>query len=106
MAKLTGLGSSAWATSVPDNAACGVNPCTWWDNIYIRDECLGFMRCADPDNVLVTLVDDGIGAGVGQSVGTVIGDTAGGVVSSAPVFSSFVLLAGIAALTFVVLARR
>ncbi len=35
------------------NTSCGSDPCTWFDNIWVRDGCLSYLRCADPCNSLL-----------------------------------------------------
>jgi hypothetical protein len=49
---LAAIGDVSLATGLPA-ASCGVNPCTWVDDIWVRDKCLAFLRCADPCNPLL-----------------------------------------------------
>lgn len=81
---LNGLGSSTWPSQTPDKAACGTNPCTWYDNIYARDACVAYMQCSIPTDPTTTYMVEGASAGVtaavGQDVGAVanvVGDVVG-----------------------------
>lgn len=76
---------------------CGTDPCTWVDNVYVRDACLDYLRCADPNNVLVIGVDQGfgaaVGAGVGQEVGGFFGNVADQTVSTSGVGGTLIMIA-------------
>lgn len=65
----------------PIQAGCGINPCSAWDQIWVRDGCLSYLRCADPTNPLVVGMDGGFFAGTGAAVGSAAGSTASGVLS-------------------------
>lgn len=74
-------------------ASCGDDPCTWVDDIWVRDACLSYLRCANPTSPLVVGMDKGFLPGVatavgqeggaivgavGQGAGQVVGQTAAG----------------------------
>lgn len=55
------------------SADCGVNPCTWLDEIWASDTCKTYMQCSDPTSVIATgsIVTSALaqtGAAVGQGV--------------------------------------
>ena len=71
-------------------ADCGDDPCTWWDQVWVRDPCLAYLRCATPNDPRVIAMDHGIVAGltseaadmagsaltsVGTNAGTAVGQT-------------------------------
>lgn len=62
-----------------DAAACGTSPCTWWDDIYVRDACVNYLACANPNDVRYIGATQGAGAAIGAS----FGQTVGGAVSGA-----------------------
>ena len=65
--RISGLGDTTTDLNVP---ACGtVNPCTWWDEVWVRNACLSYLRCADPSNPLVVGMDQGFVAGVTDLIG-------------------------------------
>lgn len=102
---LSGLGST-WPSQTPEVAACGPSPCTWWDNVYSRDACLEYMKCAIPTDPTTIYLDQGVGAGVGAEVVDAGGGVLGGaatVVGGLPV--STLLLIG-AAIGLVIVFRR
>jgi hypothetical protein len=83
------------------NPSCGDNPCTWFDNVYVGDPCLTFLKCADPSNLLVTGATQGAGAMTGQAVGQEIGGFFGGLgtgFGQNPGGSSLLLIGGAVAL--------
>lgn len=59
-----------------DTADCGADPCTWWDDVYMRDPCLAYKACVDPTNFMVQAVNKGLIAATGASAldmaGTVV----------------------------------
>lgn len=61
-----GLGDTA-------NSACGLNPCGFFDAIYVSDACLAYKLCATPNDPATILESQGLIAGTG----TVLGETAG-----------------------------
>ncbi len=80
--RLFGLGDlgSTWPSNTPTVVGCGdSNPCTWWDNVYARDACLNYMKCAIPDDPTTIYLDQGVGAGVGAEAGGVASGVASGV---------------------------
>lgn len=66
--RISGLGLGNMTTDLV-SPECGPNPCTWWDEVWVRDGCLSFLRCADPSNPLVVGMDKGFVAGVTDLVG-------------------------------------
>lgn len=52
-----------------DASNCGVNPCTWWDNIYASDACLAYNQCANPTAPSTVLESQGLIAGGSQILG-------------------------------------
>lgn len=61
-------------------ADCGDNPCTWWDDVYLRNACMAYLACADPANPLLVMSSpDQGGQGRGLIVGgsQVVGSTIG-----------------------------
>lgn len=63
--------------------ACGTNPCTWWDDVYLTDACMAYTRCANPTSPLLTVVDNGLIVGGSAILGSTAGQAAGGALSSA-----------------------
>ena len=61
-------------TNLPSSAtaACGINPCGFWDNVFISDSCLTYQQCLDPGNASTILESQGLIAGGGTVVGTAI----------------------------------
>jgi hypothetical protein len=78
LGNLGSLGTSTTDLSVP---SCGDNPCTWWDEVWVRDACLTFLRCADPSNPLVVSMDQGFTAGVAAEAGQIAGSAVSGAAS-------------------------
>jgi hypothetical protein len=79
-----GAVSMTWPTSVPDSSTCGINPCTWSDNVFdfsVSDACKAFLQCADPNNVSITATDQGVMAASGQAAGAAVGGAIGGAVN-------------------------
>lgn len=88
--RVSGLGSSTWPTSVPDNPTCGPNPCTWLDNTgsvvgESSQACANFMQCALPNDPTTIALNKSLLAGattaVGQDVGGTVGDISSGLAS-------------------------
>jgi hypothetical protein len=71
--RIGSLGSLGTSTTDLVNADCGPNPCTWWDEVWVRDPCLAFLRCADPNNPLVIGMDKGFTAGAAAEAGQITG---------------------------------
>lgn len=71
---ITGLGD------IPD---CGTDPCTWWDSIYMRDACLQYKTCVNPNDPAVILVTQGLIVGGAQVVGQTAGSAVGGGIQAA-----------------------
>jgi hypothetical protein len=66
-----------------DAAACGDNPCTWWDEVYLRDACMNYLACADPANPLLITAQRGLIVGGAQVLGQTAGQaTAAGVTAA------------------------
>lgn len=99
------------ASAVPASDSCGANPCTWFDNVYVGDSCLSFLQCADPTNLLVTGANQGLLAATGQAVtqvavGAVSGAATGLVNDTGVAPSTFVWIAGLAAVGFLVFSLK
>lgn len=56
---------------------CGTNPCTWWDNVYLRDACLQYKTCVNPNDPMVILANRGLIVGGAQVVGSTVGGAVG-----------------------------
>ena len=112
--RISGLGST-WPTSVPDSATCGVNPCTWTDNLESgfassdpnTDPCTVFMKCALPNDPTTIAMTQGMWAGMasaaGQDTGAMVGAVASNLTSglgtgllSSTTFPGWLLFAGLA----------
>jgi hypothetical protein len=78
--RISGLGSSLPA-SFPASDSCGPNPCTWWDNIYARDNCIAFLQCGYPDDPTTIGFTQGVAAGAGAAAGGMASDVVGGSLS-------------------------
>jgi hypothetical protein len=102
---LGGLGST-WPSSTPEVAACGASPCTWWDNVYARDACVEYMKCAIPSDPTTVYLDQGVGAGVGAEVGSVGGGAVSGAVQGLAGLSPSTLMLIGAAIGLVIVFRR
>jgi hypothetical protein len=61
---------------------CGADPCTWWDQVYMRDACLAYKTCVNPNDPEVVLVNKGLLVGGAQVAGTAVGQTAGTAIES------------------------
>lgn len=64
-------------------ADCSTNPCTWWDDVYLRDACKAFLTDCDPANPLLTIVNKGLLVGGADVLGTTVGTTVGTAVGTA-----------------------
>ena len=92
--------------------ACGTNPCTWWDDIYVRDACLNYLACADPTNPLYVgatkgglyLAGQAVGSAAGTAVTELTGGAASGIASAANASpTSLAIIGGVAILGLFVL---
>lgn len=83
--------------SIGDTVDCGVNPCTWVDDVYVRDACLAYLTCADPNNLLVIGADQGAiaagGAAIGQSAGRFFSNAADQTLQNSSVGGTLVMIA-------------
>lgn len=79
--RISGLGS-LWPSNTPEVAACGPSPCTWLDNVYARDACVTYMKCAAPNDPTTIGFTQGAAAGVGAEVGQAVGSTVSNLGSS------------------------
>jgi hypothetical protein len=61
---------------------CGDDPCTWLDQVYMRDACLAYKTCVNPNDPEVVLVTKGLLVGGAQVAGTAVGQTAGQAIKS------------------------
>lgn len=52
------------------------NPCTWWDDIYLRQPCEQYLMQNDPTNPLLVMVQQGAIAGGGSVLGNAAGQAA------------------------------
>ena len=74
------IGNIGTVTPVADpNADCSVSPCTWWDDIYTRQECANWLATCDPTSVLINPTQT---QGLIAGGGTVLGAAAGQAVSN------------------------
>jgi len=91
-----------------DTSGCGVNPCTWVDDIYVRDSCLAYLACADPTNPLYIGATQGALAAAGAAVGSGISGSVSGLASgfANSITSQGMILLGAAALILVVILDR
>ncbi len=101
-----------------DTSDCGVNPCTWWDNLWMRDACLQYRTCVNPNDPMATLVTQGTIVGgaevVGSTIGTAIGSgtqaavqgLVGGGPTGAPVNWGTIAVIGIVGVLGVMLVMR
>lgn len=55
---------------------CANNPCSWWDDVYLRDSCMSYLQSCDPNNALLTVVQKGLIVGGAQVVGGTVGTAA------------------------------
>lgn len=62
-------------------AACGVDECGWWDQVWVRDACLTYLRCANPSDPRVIAMDQGFFTGAGAAVGGAAGQAGRGLLS-------------------------
>lgn len=92
---------------------CGADPCTWFDQIYIRDACLSYLECANPEDPRVVGVQKGLLPAIGQEAGNVIGQTLGSTASSfggsTGIPTSFLVVGGyvvVAVLLFAIIKSR
>jgi hypothetical protein len=83
--------------SIGDATACGDNPCTWLDDIYVRDACLAYLTCEDPSNLLVIGADQGAiaaaGAAVGQTTGRFFSNAADQTLQNSSIPGTLVMIA-------------
>lgn len=56
-----------------DAAACGDDPCTWWDSVWMRDACISYRYCVNPADPLANLVSNGLIVGGAQTIGQTLG---------------------------------
>lgn len=70
-------------------ADCGSSPCTWVDEVWVRDECLSYLQQCSPNDPRVIAMQSGFLAGVtsaaADEVGaglTTVGTNAGNVAGS------------------------
>ncbi len=60
---------------------CGTDQCSWWDQIWVRDACLAYLRCANPTDPRVIAMDQGFFTGAGAAVGGAAGQASRGLLS-------------------------
>ena len=65
------------------DASCGDNPCTWWDDVYLRDACKAFLTCSNPADPLLVMTNQGLIVGGAQVVGSTVGQAVSTGVESA-----------------------
>lgn len=125
---LAGLGSGPGVDIAPSSLPsstpqCGSTPCSWIDDIYVRDACVEYMRCVAPNsNVAIDAaaketadamsvgdvaqgagqVAGGITSEVANVVGRFLGGAAGGATSSMSL-SGFLLLGAVALVAITVI---
>lgn len=61
-----------------DAPDCGTDPCTWWDNVWVRDACLTYLGCANPADIRYIGAKQGAGAAAGAAVGQEFGGAISG----------------------------
>lgn len=79
--------------SLGDGQDCSINPCTWWDGVWVSDGCLAWLQQCNPTDPRVIAMKSGFiagaAAGTGQAisagvapVGSAVGDVAGSTLSA------------------------
>lgn len=51
---------------------CGTSPCTWWDEVWVRDDCLAYLQTCNPTDPRVVGMQSGFVAGVTAEAGDVL----------------------------------
>jgi len=79
------------------DASCGENPCTWVDDIYVRDACLAYLDCADPNNLLAIGAEQGAiaagGAALGQGAGRFFSNLADQTLQNSSIGGTLIMIA-------------
>jgi hypothetical protein len=63
-------------------AECGDDPCTWFDAVYLRDACLAYKTCQNPNDPAVILANKGLIVGSATVAGSTVGQAAGQAIES------------------------
>jgi hypothetical protein len=63
-------------------ADCGDDPCSWVDAVYLRDACLAYKTCLNPNDPAVILANKGLIVGSATVAGGTVGQAAGQAIES------------------------